>query len=64
MKRKNFLRSLGLGGIALFASPFASIAKDHKNEKRGGCSLIPSETPGPFPLDLSENDFFFRQNKS
>lgn len=23
--------------------------------------LIPSETPGPFPLDLSENDFFFRQ---
>ncbi|MBM55984.1 MAG: hypothetical protein CMB32_05455 [Euryarchaeota archaeon] len=64
MKRKNFLRSLGLGGIALFASPFASIAKDHNNEKRGGCSLIPSETPGPFPLDLSENDFFFRQNIS
>lgn len=26
------------------------------------CVLIPSETPGPFPLDLSENPFYFRQD--
>ena len=26
------------------------------------CVLIPSETAGPFPLDLTENPFFFRQD--
>jgi hypothetical protein len=26
------------------------------------CVLIPSETAGPFPLDLTENQFYFRQD--
>ena len=65
MKRKNFLKSLGLGGVALITAPFTSLAKDNKPiSSRGGCSLIPSEIAGPFPLDLSENNFFFRQDIS
>ena len=29
---------------------------------QGGCTIVPSETPGPYPLDLSDNTFFFRQD--
>tara|TARA_Y100000589_G_C27132039_1_gene620993 strand:- start:269 stop:1261 length:993 start_codon:yes stop_codon:yes gene_type:complete len=65
MKRKSFLKSLGLSGVALFAAPISTLAKDNSiSTKRGGCSLIPSEIAGPFPLDLSENEFFFRQDIS
>lgn len=30
--------------------------------RASNCVLVPSETPGPFPLDLDENSFFFRQD--
>jgi len=29
---------------------------------RSNCVLVPAETPGPFPLDLTDNAFFFRQD--
>ena len=65
MKRKSFLKSLGLGGVALFTAPISALAKDKPTSThRGGCSLIPTEIAGPFPLDLSENEFFFRQDIS
>ena len=65
MKRKSFLKSLGLSGVALFTAPISALGKDKPTStKRGGCSLIPSEIAGPFPLDLSENEFFFRQDIS
>jgi hypothetical protein len=69
MKRKSFLRSIGLAGGAVVSVPLlaatnainSNIAPAAESAK-GGCALIPSETPGPFPLDLSENSFFFRQD--
>jgi len=67
MKRKSFLRSIGLASGAIISAPIvaaASVSKMSKNPAggRGGCSLVPSETGGPFPLDLSDNAFYFRQD--
>ncbi len=60
MDKRDFLKTGGLLGLAwmlptgrLFASA---------NNAAGGCVLIPSETPGPFPLDLTANPFYFRQD--
>lgn len=65
MKRKTFLHQLGLAGAAavlpgqvMSATQWAA----QKSQSDGGCVLIPSETAGPFPLDLTENPFFFRQD--
>lgn len=66
MNRKNFLRNLGAAGIGLSlpASALASRATKTTASKlmQTTCTLIPSETAGPFPLDLSENVEFFRQD--
>lgn len=63
MNRKEFLRGVGLASVALTlpkvqlsAHPNPTIATE------GLCTLIPSETAGPFPLDLTENTTFFRQD--
>jgi protocatechuate 3,4-dioxygenase beta subunit len=43
--------------------PFKGIlAADVITPKTDECILIPTETAGPFPLDLSDNPFFFRQD--
>jgi hypothetical protein len=67
MKRKSFLRSLGLASGAIISAPIVaatSVSQLSKNPAvgKGGCSLVPSETGGPFPLDLSDNTFYFRQD--
>lgn len=62
MNRKNFLRGLSLAGVGLTIPSPAVFAKPQKNEITGGCVLIPSETAGPYPLDLSENAFYFRED--
>jgi hypothetical protein len=64
MNRINFLRSLGLAGGAIVSAPYLAAAKgiQDSSSARGGCVLIPSETPGPFPLDLTDNNFYFRQD--
>ena len=59
MKRGHFLKSLG--GLSLL--PF--VPKLHAQSPPGGgsnCILVPSETAGPFPLDLTANEYFFRQD--
>lgn len=64
MKRKDFLKLTGLvgattvvGGTATAVARVASTAPPPDT-----CVLIPTETAGPFPLDLSENTTFFRQD--
>ena len=64
MKRSQFLKSLG-AVVALPASlPLVGSAQRLASglPQRSNCVLIPSETPGPFPLDLTDNEFFFRQD--
>ena len=67
MERKEFLRFAGAAGLASFI-PGSLDAKEHPDVPAapappgGGCVLIPSETAGPFPLDLTANTFYFRQD--
>ena len=62
MNRKDFLRGIGLAGVGTALAPQVAVAK---NQVMVGdplaCTLIPSETEGPFPLDLTENTTFFRK---
>lgn len=58
--RRDFIKFTGLlGAVSLI--PF-------KNTLAGGdeptdeCTLIPSETAGPFPLDLTANTYYFRND--
>ena len=64
MKRKDFLRSVGLAGVAsvLPGTPGSSASTMTSGPLPPNCNLIPSETAGPFPLDLTENQTFFRQD--
>ncbi len=65
MQRKDFLRSLGIVGIgsmlAVTTGSEAVAAMARKELKRSGCVLIPSETRGPYPLDLSSDSSMFRR---
>lgn len=51
MERKDFLRGIGLAGMASVI-PF--------RKTLAACTVIPPETEGPFPLDLSANTYYFR----
>jgi protocatechuate 3,4-dioxygenase beta subunit len=63
MKRKTFLQSIGVAGVGLTVTPaLAATNKDLTTPPTGVCVLIPSETAGPFPLDLTDNAFYFRQD--
>lgn len=66
MKRKDFLRGIGLAGFSSFMLP-ADVAHKPKQLTKafgggGVCTLIPQETAGPYPLDLSGNSAMFRQD--
>lgn len=63
MKRKDFLRGLGLAGAASII-PTSIVTNKLKAEGNppSACTLIPTETSGPFPLDLSANTTYFRQD--
>jgi protocatechuate 3,4-dioxygenase beta subunit len=58
--RRDFIKTTGLlGAVSLI--PFGKgISKP--DDDNGACVLIPTETAGPFPLDLSTNNFYFRQD--
>ena len=61
--RRNFIKLAGLASTAsLISTSKAAIAQDNGNEISAQCVLIPSETSGPFPLDLSANTNYFRQD--
>ncbi|MES2479578.1 MAG: T9SS type A sorting domain-containing protein [Bacteroidota bacterium] len=63
MKRKDFLRSIGLAGAASFV-PFKTVFAElgDTDKLSAACVLIPTETAGPFPLDLTANTTFFRSD--
>ena len=62
MERNTFLKTLGLGGVAA-SLPLGSLAASRgKFTTPSDCTLIPAETAGPFPLDLTDNTFYFRQD--
>ncbi|MBP8824079.1 MAG: hypothetical protein KBH07_10570 [Flavobacteriales bacterium] len=60
MDKRDFLKTGGLLGLA-WLLPTGKLFSAGANTA-GGCVLIPSETPGPFPLDLTANPFYFRQD--
>lgn len=66
MKRNEFLKGLGLVGAGtLLANPIAKKANASNKKAMApsdSCVLIPTETVGPFPLNLTENPTFFRQD--
>lgn len=63
MKRKDFLRGFGLAGIStILPKPALAMPGIKTGPQPPNCVLIPSETAGPFPLDLTENQTFFRQD--
>lgn len=59
MKKREFLKTGGLLGVASLLPSSTLLAAGRPG---GGCVLIPSETAGPFPLDLTANTFYFRQD--
>lgn len=59
MKRKNFLRSLGIFSASSLIPPSGK-GLAHRVSQGTDCVLIPSETAGPFPIDLSSNPGMFR----
>ncbi|MCB0397793.1 MAG: hypothetical protein KDD36_14165 [Flavobacteriales bacterium] len=60
--RRDFLKLTGLVGAASLV-PFGKVlAGSHQIQRADACTLIPTETAGPFPLDLTANTNFFRQD--
>ncbi len=60
MDKREFIKKIGLFGVTSmlpFSEGFANNLL-----KSSSCVLIPTETAGPFPLDLTENTTFLRQN--
>jgi protocatechuate 3,4-dioxygenase beta subunit len=64
MNKREFLKRTGLLGAATLL-PFErllSASGNSTNRSSNVCTLIPSETAGPFPLDLTTNTYYFRQD--
>src|SRR5262245_27378242 len=61
MNKREFLKTTGLLGVASLL-PFGKSVTEVAAATTGGCVLIPIETAGPFPLDLTANPYYFRQD--
>ena len=60
MERKEFLKKASMAGV-LSLLPFGkSIASNGNAKETSTCALVPSETAGPYPLNLSSNVAMFR----
>ncbi|MEO7424913.1 MAG: hypothetical protein ABI036_06990 [Fibrobacteria bacterium] len=66
--RRDFLKltgMLGAGSLLPLRKSTAAGAETVAGQAMraaGACTLIPTETAGPFPLDLTANTFYFRQD--
>jgi protocatechuate 3,4-dioxygenase beta subunit len=61
MNKRDFLKLASVAGVASVI-PTNIFASEKTEEETTVCTLIPSETAGPFPLDLTTNAFYFRQD--
>ncbi|MBS1772227.1 MAG: T9SS type A sorting domain-containing protein [Bacteroidetes bacterium] len=63
MKRSDFIKGVGLAGVGTVL-PWGATKAIAADKTTGTCVLIPSETEGPFPLDLTTNNAatYFRQD--
>lgn len=65
MNRQDFLKGVGILGAGALL-PFSNARADNgtATKNTASCVLIPSETEGPFPLDLTTNNSatYFRQD--
>lgn len=60
--RRNFLKLTGLAGAASLI-PLNMLSEEANDDQQvSSCTLIPTETAGPFPLDLTTNTTFFRKD--
>lgn len=62
MERKTFLKGLGFLGVGGILPKSHFTNRNTNSILNNECVIIPSETAGPFPLDLTENSTFFRQD--
>lgn len=62
MKRSDFLKGIGLASVGSLIPFKNALADNGNNSTLSVCELIPSETEGPFPLDLTENQTFYRSD--
>lgn len=62
MDRKKFLQLSGLTSLGLVVPNTQQNIAQTQQTTEGGCVIIPTETQGPFPLDLSANTYYFRQD--
>lgn len=62
MNRKNFIKTIGMTGAlaGLSKGPLSNLSASLSPPN--ACVLIPTETAGPFPLDLTANTLFFRKD--
>lgn len=62
MDKRAFLKTTGILGVATLL-PVGKILGNGLQDGTGtSCTLVPTETAGPFPLDLTANNFYFRQD--
>ena len=57
--RRDFIKIAGMASAATLLPTSRMISEETQG---ASCVLIPSETAGPFPLDLTENNFYFRKD--
>lgn len=62
MDKREFLKLSGMLGVASLLPVNKMFSRAPFADSNGGCVIIPSETAGPFPLDLTENTTYFRQD--
>jgi protocatechuate 3,4-dioxygenase beta subunit len=61
--RRDFIKATGILSAASLIPSGTTQARDQKPQSAGGsCTLVPTETAGPFPLDLTANTFYFRKD--